>query len=90
MKEKKAVKSTPKTDKLIATFMTASAPLESYLQQGNPLTDQQLELISLTVSGLNTFLDSWERKHKSKSTRSTFLSFYVRNVKKTRVSAEKS
>ena len=90
MKEKKTVKDAPKTDKLIATFMTASAPIESYLQQGKPLTDQQLELISLTISGLQTFLDAWMRKHKSKSTKSTFLSFYARNAKRNRLPAEKS
>src|ERR671910_30479 len=51
------------TQKLIAHFMSASAPLERYLQQGKPLTALQLESISLTIDGLFTFLDTWKRKH---------------------------
>jgi hypothetical protein len=43
--------------KLIAHFMSASAPLERYLQQGRPLTALQLESISLTIDGLVTYLD---------------------------------
>jgi hypothetical protein len=52
------------TQKLIAAFMSASAPLERYLQEGRPLTALQLESISLTVDGLYTFLDIWNRKHR--------------------------
>jgi hypothetical protein len=44
-------------NQIIAQFMTASAPLEKYLQHGGALTDLQLESVSLTVSGLQTFLD---------------------------------
>jgi hypothetical protein len=51
------------TQKLIAHFMSASAPLERYLQQGRPLTALQLESISLTIDGLFTYLDTWKRKH---------------------------
>jgi hypothetical protein len=50
-------------EKLIAHFMSASAPLERYLQQGKPLTALQLESISLTIDGLFTYLDTWKRKH---------------------------
>ena len=48
---------------IIAQFMTASAPLEQYLQHRGPLTDLQLESVSLTVAGLQTFLDIWKKKH---------------------------
>jgi hypothetical protein len=53
--------------KLIAQFMSVSSQLETYLQEGKPLTTLQLESLSLTVSGLHTFLDSWKRKHGPKS-----------------------
>ncbi len=39
------------TQKLIAHFMSVSAPLERYLQEGRPLTALQLESISLAVDG---------------------------------------
>lgn len=48
--------------KLIAQFMSVSTKLEKYLQEVKPLTPLQLESISLTISGLHTFLDSWKRK----------------------------
>jgi hypothetical protein len=63
MTDKRTQKKPPEAHELIAKFMSASAPMETYLQQGNPLTDHELELIALTVSGLQTFLDSWKRKH---------------------------
>jgi len=53
---------------LIAEFMSVSTQLERYLQEGKSLTTLQLESLSLTVSGLHTFLDSWKRKHGPKST----------------------
>ena len=49
--------------KLIAQFMSVSTTLERYLEEGKPLTTLQLESLSVTVSGLHTFLDSWKRKH---------------------------
>ena len=53
------------TQKLIAHFMSASAPLERYLQEARPLTDLQLESISLTVDELYTYPDIWKRrKHR--------------------------
>ena len=55
------------THELIAEFMSVSTQLERYLQEGKSLTTVQLESLSLTVSGLHTFLDSWKRKHSPKS-----------------------
>jgi hypothetical protein len=54
---------TAKVQRLIANFMSASAPMEEYLRQGRPLTPQELESVSLTISGLQTFLDIWKRKN---------------------------
>jgi hypothetical protein len=51
------------THHMIAQFMSVSAPLEEYLRQGKPLTHHEIELISLTVTGLQTFLDVWKRKN---------------------------
>lgn len=50
-------------NRLVADFMTASAPLEAYLQQGQPLTPLQLQSITNTIDGLQTFLDVWHKKH---------------------------
>jgi hypothetical protein len=50
------------TQKLIAAFMKASAPLEAYLQQGGELTARDLSSIELTLSGLLNFLGTWKRK----------------------------
>lgn len=50
--------------RLLADLMSASAPIEEYLRQGRPLTAQELDSLSLTISGLQTFLDVWKRKHK--------------------------
>ena len=51
---------------IIAKFMAASAPLEQYLQRGGALTKLQLESVSLTVAGLQTFLDIWKNKQATK------------------------
>ena len=51
------------TQKMIATFMKASTPLEAYLQEGGQLSERDLSSIELTVSGLVTFLAAWKRKH---------------------------
>jgi hypothetical protein len=51
------------SQRLISNFIAASAPLETYLQQGGPLTPLQVESITLTMSGLQTFLDVWKRMH---------------------------
>jgi len=57
---------TPNPLRLVADFMTASTPLEQYLQQGGPLTDLQVESVSITVGNLQTFLVIWKRKHGKK------------------------
>ena len=49
--------------RLLANFMSASALMETYLQQGGQLTPLQLESLSLTIEGLQSFLDIWKRKH---------------------------
>lgn len=49
--------------RLLANFMSASAPMETYLQQGGSLTPLQLESLSLTIQGLQSFLGIWKRKH---------------------------
>jgi hypothetical protein len=49
--------------RMVADFMKASTPLETYLQQGGPLSSLQLDLVASTVSGLQTFLDIWKRKN---------------------------
>ena len=56
----------------IATFMSGSTAIERYLQEQRPLTDLQLQSVSLTIAGLNTFLDSWKRKHGKEE---SFLGF---------------
>jgi len=48
----------------IAKLMSASAPVEEYLRQGRPLTAQEFQSLSLTISGLQTFLDVWKRKNE--------------------------
>jgi len=48
--------------RLLANFMSAAVPLEDYLRQGKPFTRIQLEAITSTLSGLQTFLDVWKRK----------------------------
>ena len=51
------------TQKMIATFMKACAPLEAYLQEGGELIERDLSSIELTVTGLVTFLGTWKRKY---------------------------
>ena len=51
------------TRRLIAEFLSSSTPVEQYLKRGGPLTDLQLEALSLTVDSLQTFLDIWKMKH---------------------------
>ena len=54
------------TQRLIANFMTASVPVEKHLQQGGRLTDLELQSLSLTIDGLQTFLNIWMTKHSKK------------------------
>jgi hypothetical protein len=49
--------------RLIANLMSASAPIEEYLRLGKPLTAEEFDSLSLTISGLQTFLEIWKRKH---------------------------
>lgn len=78
---------------LIAHFMSASVPLEQYLQRGKPLTLQEIDLISLTVMGLQTFIEVWKRKNPFLLSRNRFYSFpckflfYYRASSKTGFSA---
>jgi hypothetical protein len=51
------------TQKMVSTFMKASAPLETYLQQGGELTEADLRSVELTIMGLMTFLETWKRKY---------------------------
>jgi len=51
------------TNQLLATFMSASAPIEAYLQEGGPLTPLQLQSLTLTIDGLQSFLNRWVNKH---------------------------
>ena len=39
-------------------------PVEKYLKEGRPLTDLQVESISLAVGVLQTFLNIWKARHK--------------------------
>ena len=50
--------------RLLANLMSASAPVEEYLRQSRPLTAQEFDSLSLTISGLQMFLDVWKRKHE--------------------------
>jgi hypothetical protein len=51
------------TQKMVAAFMKACAPLEAYLQEGRELTDADLRSIELTIMGLVTFFETWKRKN---------------------------
>ena len=55
---------TIRSRRLLANLMSASAPMEEYLRQGRPLTAQEFDSLSLTISGLQTFFDVWKRKNK--------------------------
>ena len=50
-------------NQLLATFMSASAPMEAYLQQGGALTPLQLQSLTLTIEGLQSFLNRWVEKY---------------------------
>ena len=51
------------SQRIIATFMSGSSPMEQYLQEQRPLTDLQLQSLSLTIANLQAFLDAWKQKH---------------------------
>ena len=50
-------------DRLVADFMTASIPLETYLQQRRQLTRLQLQSITNTINGLKIFVDLWNKHY---------------------------
>jgi len=50
------------SDGLVARFMTASPPVETYLQQHGPLSLAELDSLTLTLRSLQTFLDIWKQK----------------------------
>lgn len=50
-------------DRMIANFMTASTPIESYLQKDLPMTAMQWDLVAQTISSLQIFAHKWKRKH---------------------------
>ena len=52
--------------RMVADFMKASTPLETYLQQGGPLSPLQFDPVASTVSALQTFLGIWQRKNMGK------------------------
>ena len=76
-----------KTQRLIARLMTASVPVEEFLQQGTPLTAQQFESISLTITGLQTFFEAWKRKNKVPPSDEYFLFKYQPDTVRYRVSS---
>ena len=51
---------------LISNFMSASAPLELYLEQQRPLTDLELQSLSLTLESLQGLIVLWKVKHGEK------------------------
>ena len=53
--------------RMVADFMKASTPLETYLQQGGPLSPLQLDLVASTLSGLQTFFEIWKRQNMVKN-----------------------
>jgi hypothetical protein len=59
---------------MVAAFMKACAPLESYLQQGGELTEGDLRSVELTIMGLVTFFETWKRKHTTLKVSSGVLS----------------
>ena len=48
------------TQSLIANFLSLSIPVEEYLRHGEPLTVEELESMSLTITGLRTILEVWK------------------------------
>ena len=50
----------------ITNLMSASQPVEKYLQQGGPLTDVQLKWIEVTITGLQALVDTWKKSMAKK------------------------
>jgi hypothetical protein len=53
--------------RMVADFMKASTALETYLQQGGPLSPLQVDLVASTLSGLQTFFEIWKRQNMVKN-----------------------
>lgn len=54
------------SQQLILKFMLASSPVEDYLRQNRPLSDRQVESLSVTLESLQTYLNIWKQKHGKK------------------------
>jgi len=52
------------TERKIARFMAASTPIENLLREGRPLTEVQLQSLTVTVAQLQTYIDIWNRKNQ--------------------------
>lgn len=57
------------TYRMVSKLLAATTPVEKYLKEGRPLTDLQVESISLAVGVLQTFLDIWKARHKYREKR---------------------
>jgi hypothetical protein len=51
---------------LISQFMVSSWAMEQHLQRKGPLTDLEVESITLPVESLQTFLDIWKQEYGKK------------------------
>ena len=55
--------------RIISKLLAAMTPVEKHLKDGRPLTDLQVESISLAIGVLQTFLDIWKARYKYKEKR---------------------
>jgi hypothetical protein len=46
--------------------MLASSPVEDLLRQNRPLSDRQVESLSVTLESLQTYLNIWKQRHGKK------------------------
>lgn len=53
----------PSAHRLIATYMSSTTALQTYLHRDGPLTPLQLDLITQTIRGLQVFLDDWQDRN---------------------------
>ena len=54
------------SQQLILKFMLASSPVEDLLRQNRPLSDRQVESLSVTLESLQTYLNIWKQRHGKK------------------------
>jgi hypothetical protein len=59
----KAKEPEAQADRLIAHFMSNTAPLETYLHRDGPLTPLQWNLIQTSIINFQTFLNDWEDRN---------------------------